>query len=356
MKDRLYTVGELKIIFDNDIKEFIKIIIYNRKSNAPYFNTILLPFYIKKKELGEIPKVIEEFVEEHKLISPLPVLESNKTKKSTTENKTIRRLQHFTKEKLEELARSNYKYVKEFSEQYKKEDIEYYNSAIFPVLEKYKHLDILDIPMVEEPETVKMETLPVIIFCPKCGSKNYIDSKYCFKCGDNINIPTFDNVNSSKPFIADHKDEIFDFNNWTSDTKNTSKKEVDYEYRNVGNSLIQNDELGGCLVSWLVIGIIATGLGIIFSLFILPNTFEKFGSGIIVYFIITGIFSLVSYILLLNKYKAGFYLHIILLIINTLISFIVPINPKELPIGLLITFVFSAIFYSLIYSNWKNFR
>ena len=65
------------------------------------------------------------------------------------------RLPHFTKEKLDELARLNYKHVKEFSEQYKEEDIEYYNSAILPVLEKYKHLDILDIAKVEEVETVE---------------------------------------------------------------------------------------------------------------------------------------------------------------------------------------------------------
>ena len=51
-------------------------------------------------------------------------------------------LPHFTREKLEELARQNYKYVKEISVQYLENDVEYYNLHFTPVLDKYKHLDI----------------------------------------------------------------------------------------------------------------------------------------------------------------------------------------------------------------------
>lgn len=263
------------------------------------------------------------------------------------------RLPHFTKEKLDELARLNYKHVKEFSEQYKEEDTEYYNSAILPVLEKYKPFDILDITKVEAVETVKEESVPVIIFCPKCGSKNYTDSKYCFKCGDNINIPILNDLNRSNPLIADHSSDIIDFDNWILDKKNTSKKKVIYEHRNAVNGIIQNDKLGGCLVSWLVFGIIATSLGLVVTLFIPYNVY---GSGIIIVLIILGIFNLISYILLLNKYKAGLYIYTILLIIGTLISFTIPSMKKDLPISLLSTFIFSTIFYSLIFNNWKKFR
>lgn len=252
------------------------------------------------------------------------------------------RLPHFTKEKLDELARLNYKHVKEFSEQYKEEDIEYYNSAILPVLEKYKHLDILDIAKVEEVETVKEVSESVIIFCPKCGSKNYMDSKYCFKCGNDINIPK--SAFKTKATRYEKKDEhdIISYESWMRG-----------ENRNAANGIIQNDKLGGCLVSWLVFGIISTSLGLVVTLFIPYNIY---GSGIIIILIILGMFNLISYILLLNKYKAGLYLYTILLIIGTLILFTIPSMQKDLPISLLSTFIFSTIFYSLIFNNWKKFK
>lgn len=144
------------------------------------------------------------------------------------------RLPHFTTEKLEELASQNYKYVKEFSEQYKENDIEYYNAYLIPVLEKFKHS--------EEVVPIK-EAIPNIInktadkdakqkmgfkFCPDCGSNNYSTSIYCYKCG----ISLLSNIIDSKT--------IYNKTQYTNQIKSNNEQEIKNNTLKVDNNSLFN--------------------------------------------------------------------------------------------------------------------
>lgn len=180
------------------------------------------------------------------------------------------RLPHFTKEKLEELARLNYKYVKEFAEQYKEDDIEYYNSAILPVLEKYKHLDIIEKSIVKEPDiinnisTVKEESEPDIIFCSNCGSKNYMGSQYCFKCGENINIPENAFKTNASSYEKKDEHEFLSYESWMRG-----------DNRNVANGIIQNGKSSSNSSSKLILALLLIFILVIVSIIMIKERVEN---------------------------------------------------------------------------------
>lgn len=154
MSEKIFTVGLLRVIIQNDLKEFVRLLIYHKENNIPYFNRILLPFYIEQKSLGKIPKAITDFIEENKIavrqIEINPIEESpkgnkiiqeraNTETKQDIENNIINHSEHLEQEKktsneLNLIARSNFKLFKTLSDSYYEQDKEYYESVVLPIL------------------------------------------------------------------------------------------------------------------------------------------------------------------------------------------------------------------------------
>lgn len=310
MKEKLYTAGELNIIFDNDIKDFIRILIYNKENNIKYFNSILIPFYIKKKQLGEIPQYIEEFVEEHKLISPLPFVESEEIDTKINKEKLNYKLSH-----------NNFSETKTTEE----EEIKTTNDV------NEEKTDIIS-----------------FIFCQKCGNKNFSSSNYCYKCGTKIFIP-------DKVINKDRLNQSINDNISVFDLNSTNNRYNGRRVTNVNHD-VTDSKLSGCLISFLVYNIVVSIISVGFFLFI-P---VKISSQLlfVISLIILGILLIVSYVLILKKYKKGLYLNIVVTIIVTIISLVISIeiSKLDLRITLLIYLVVYTTFYSLIYKDWKKFR
>lgn len=126
-----------------------------------------------------------------------------------------------------------------------------------------------------------MTTENSLYYCPKCGSKNFETSNYCFKCGMEIDIPLQNRNELINTEYMNNKGA--DIDDWISETKNSSNKEVTYEYRNVVNGIIQNNnnETSSFGLWWIIAGFISS----IIAIFIFPPAFGIFG-------VICGIFAI----------------------------------------------------------------
>lgn len=154
MQEKTYTVGQLKVIFQNDLKEFVRLLIFHKKNNISYFNRILLPFYREQKNLYKIPKTVTDFIEEHELatvqieINPIKNIQkennyikekANTYTKQNVGNDTINNSEYIecekkTSEELYLIARSDFKLFKTLSASYYEQDKKYYESVVLPIL------------------------------------------------------------------------------------------------------------------------------------------------------------------------------------------------------------------------------
>ncbi len=225
------------------------------------------------------------------------------------------------------------------------------------------------------------------IFCPNCGIKNYSYSNFCYKCGSEIYIPSPNNtINNESPKSKETNDTKSDnaligfgdlFNGKKSinsiENNNTNDKSISTNdpirtkrkvvYDN--NLTNQNDEkLGGCLISFLVFGIIGTAFTTIVIFVSYSNlktssnlsTYDTSNMGIIISLsILIGMLSIVCFIFLLNKLKIGLYILIILDVISFLMMFSNIDFINLIPFAIISGFLRYLILGLLMMNDWKKF-
>ena len=55
MEYKKYTVDELALIFKTDFTKFLNLSAYHKENNPEYFNSVIVPYYLMQKRLGNLP-------------------------------------------------------------------------------------------------------------------------------------------------------------------------------------------------------------------------------------------------------------------------------------------------------------
>lgn len=185
------------------------------------------------------------------------------------------------------------------------------------------------------------------IFCPNCGIKNYSHSRFCYKCGIEINIPSSINTHQNDLPLMSTKDPV-----------HLERKVIDDS--NLKNQ--NNKKLGGCLISFLVLGIIGTVLTTIVIIVSYLNfktsvsSYNDAGTDIVIFFsFLIGLLSIACFIFLLNKVKIGLYILIILDLISFLIICSINDFVHYIPIVLVGIILRYLVLGLLLKNDWNKF-
>ncbi|MCX6159014.1 MAG: hypothetical protein NTY74_13625 [Ignavibacteriae bacterium] len=180
MEYKKYSKEELELILELDFTKFLKLSAYHKENNSDYFNSVIVPFYMEQKKLGNIPDYNSSNTKENETI--------NKSQQFDDKKANIKGIQSNIKfhnaVELENIAISDENRFKILMTYYYENDYEFFEKTVLPIIKKTKskntnesNIDYFSIPGNSTSDHVKNDLSEPIKYLNEYKPNNRINHK-----------------------------------------------------------------------------------------------------------------------------------------------------------------------------------